>query len=501
VSQGGERYSRELRALATLDTELDELVLEARSGLLTDYDPLVEVLREMRQIGRRAATTPAYLDAAASADLAARLAESDKAVAAKEGLIERFKSENSVLRNSTRFFPIEASRLSTAPGTGELAAEIGALATDVLLYNVVSDRAIAKRVDEDAANLEKRARAVGRGGDVELLLSHARVILERRPVVDELTTLIVKGSSPRKLGLDAAFARHEERALARVARAQLLALAAALLTVVLVAVDIITRQRRSAEALRVAGDRLQSALADLHKERERERELVELKSRFVSVTSHEFRTPLSVILSSTELLEAYADRWSTERKKEHFDRVGNAVRGMVRLLDDMLMIGKADAGKLEFHPAALDVGALCADVASEVQQSAGTRYHVEYAAKDKLERAMMDEKLLRPILVNLLSNAVKYSPEGGAVRLVVARQGDEAVFEVSDEGIGIPANDLSRLFDAFHRGTNVAKIAGTGLGLAIVKRSVDVCGGTIDVESHVGKGTRFTVRLPCGEQA
>ncbi len=140
-------------------------------------------------------------------------------------------------------------------------------------------------------------------------------------------------------------------------------------------------------------------------------------------------------------------------------------------------------------------------MAFEVQQSAGTRHQVAFAAKAKLERAVMDEKLLRPILVNLLSNAVKYSPEGGAVRLVVGRDGGDAVFEISDEGIGIPEADLARLFDAFHRGTNVAKIAGTGLGLAIVKRSVDACGGRIDVESHVGKGTRFTVRLPCGESA
>jgi signal transduction histidine kinase len=167
----------------------------------------------------------------------------------------------------------------------------------------------------------------------------------------------------------------------------------------------------------------------------------------------------------------------------------------------MLMIGKADAGKLEFHPAELDLGALCADVAFEVQQSAGTRHQIAYAEKAPLKRAVMDEKLVRPILVNLLSNAVKYSPEGGAVRLVAGRDGNDAVFEVSDEGIGIPATDLSRLFDAFHRGTNVAKIAGTGLGLAIVKRSVDACGGRIDVESHVGKGTRFIVRLPCGEPA
>ena len=208
-------------------------------------------------------------------------------------------------------------------------------------------------------------------------------------------------------------------------------------------------------------------------------------------------TPLSVILSSTELLEESGGAWSEERKRQHTARIGAAVRGMVEMLDAVLTIGRSDAGADRCAPEPLRVPELCEELVANLRQSAGERHAIELASDGDWAEATMDPRHLRHVLTNLLSNAVKYSPAGGVVRLTIARAADRATFRVSDAGIGIPADDVGRLFGRFVRGGNVGAIAGTGLGLAIVKRSVDACGGTITVASVVGEGTTFVVELPC----
>ena len=235
---------------------------------------------------------------------------------------------------------------------------------------------------------------------------------------------------------------------------------------------------------------------ELHRALSKERELNELKSRFVSMMSHEFRTPLSAIQSSTELLQHYHHKLAEERQSEHFRRIRSAVKNMTEMLEAILILGKAEAGKLEFSPETLDLEKFCRDLAEEMQLSAGGRHTIEMIARDALAEVPMDPKLLRQILTNLLSNAMKYSPQGGAVRLDVSRENGHVVFSVRDHGIGIPLEARPRLFETFHRAKNVGHIPGTGLGLAIVKRSVDLCGGTITFDSAVGSGTTFTVRLP-----
>ncbi|HEY9845969.1 MAG TPA: HAMP domain-containing sensor histidine kinase, partial [Candidatus Caenarcaniphilales bacterium] len=224
-----------------------------------------------------------------------------------------------------------------------------------------------------------------------------------------------------------------------------------------------------------------------------------LKSRFVTMTSHEFRTPLTTILSSAELLENYSYKWSEEKKLSHLYRIQAAVKHMTQLLNDVLLIGKAEAGRLEFKPAPLDLLKFCHDVVEEMQLS--TRRHtVTFSNQGDCDTAWMDEKLLRHILSNLLSNAIKYSPQGGTVRFDLICQQGEATFHIQDQGIGIPRLEQAQLFDAFHRASNVGTISGTGLGLAIVKQSVDIYGGRISVASEAGAGTRFTVTLPINKQ-
>lgn len=232
----------------------------------------------------------------------------------------------------------------------------------------------------------------------------------------------------------------------------------------------------------------------------KQRELNELKSRFVSMTSHEFRTPLAAILSSAELLRDYGDRLPAAERAELIGIVESSVRRMGRMLDSVLTIGKGEAGQLDFSPAPLDLRRVCEEIADEVRraladQRADTAALV-LAFADEPGTRRLDERLLRQILGNLLSNGLKYSPAGGEVRCEVALEDGEVVIVVADRGIGIPEEDLPHLFETFHRGRNVGNIAGTGLGMAIVRRAVERHGGRVNVESRVGHGTRFVVRLP-----
>ncbi|MEO8856563.1 MAG: PAS domain-containing sensor histidine kinase [Burkholderiaceae bacterium] len=227
----------------------------------------------------------------------------------------------------------------------------------------------------------------------------------------------------------------------------------------------------------------------------REKELNDLRSRFVSMTSHEFRTPLTAILSAAELLKDYGTRMLAEQKAEVLAGIGSSVLRMTRMLDRVLLLGRADAHMLEFSPSLLNLRALCKDIADEVHHMEGGRCNLRLDWANASERGSYDEKLLRHIFGNLLSNAIKYSPAGGEVRFRISEQDGRTVFEVRDQGIGIPSNEIAHLFESFHRASNVGPIAGTGLGLAIVKQSVEMHGGSIEVRSTEGQGSCFTVRL------
>lgn len=231
---------------------------------------------------------------------------------------------------------------------------------------------------------------------------------------------------------------------------------------------------------------------------EQQRSLNEMRSRFVAMTSHEFRTPLAAILSAEELLRHYGDRLPPEERRETLESIAQGVQRMSKMLDRVLLLGRADAQMLEFKPCRVDLRVLCPQLVDEagLQHPEGASRVVCDVAPD-LAPGLYDEKLLRHIFVNLLSNAIKYSPEGGEVRFEVRLEDEDmTVFRVRDCGIGIPPEEIAHLFESFQRASNVGNIQGTGLGLAIVKNAVDMHAGTIAVESELGAGTTFTVRLP-----
>jgi signal transduction histidine kinase len=229
---------------------------------------------------------------------------------------------------------------------------------------------------------------------------------------------------------------------------------------------------------------------------QREKELSEMKSKFVSTASHEFRTPLATMLSSAELLEHYSESLSPAEKANLLQTIQSGAKRMSEMIDDVLALGRAESGVLKLNLGPTNLRELCARVVSEFRIAQGKQHVITLDDRFDRVEASMDERLLRHILNNLLSNAVKYSPPGSEVTLSLARREEQAVIEIQDRGIGIPLEDQPRMFESFHRASNVENRPGTGLGLAIVKKSVELHGGEISLSSAVGSGTRFTVMLP-----
>jgi signal transduction histidine kinase len=308
--------------------------------------------------------------------------------------------------------------------------------------------------------------------------------------------------------------------------------------------------RRTAE-LATSVEERKRAQEHLMKALQRERELIELKSSFVSIVSHEFRTPLGVIVSSVDILGRYFDRLPLEKRQEQVEIIKRATNNLSELVEDVLVLGKMEAGKQQFLPVPMNLVELCRKIVDEVLSSTHHVCPIEVSLGGPLDASVGDEGLIRLILSNLLGNAVKYSPAGAEVGFSVVRDKaawaatipigtqilqeegtthlltslspstgpllisaqtggkahasggwhqvplrDYVRFTVRDHGIGIPSEDQKKLFGTFTRGSNVGERPGTGLGLMIVKRCVELHGGTIELKSAPGKGTTVIVRLP-----
>ncbi|HEY9694920.1 MAG TPA: PAS domain S-box protein [Oculatellaceae cyanobacterium] len=228
----------------------------------------------------------------------------------------------------------------------------------------------------------------------------------------------------------------------------------------------------------------------------KEKELNQLKSRFISMASHDFRTPLSAIMISSDLLKAYSHKLTDEKKLNHLNQIQTSVRRMTLLLDDILWMGKATSGKIDFKPQKVNLEELCQEVLAEITIADGNKHQFIYKFQAESSLVEMDRKLIQQMLSNLLSNAVKYSPQEGDIRINITCKDGTAIFQVADQGIGIPSSDQARLFNGFQRASNVGNISGTGLGLAIVKNVVDLHQGNIEIDSQEGVGTTITVYLP-----
>jgi len=234
---------------------------------------------------------------------------------------------------------------------------------------------------------------------------------------------------------------------------------------------------------------------------EAEKQLNQLKSQIISVVSHEYRTPLTVILSSAEMLSRYRQKLSDAKQAKHLERIQSAVEHLTALVDDVLFINQAELNKLEFKPEPIEIIPFTQELVSQFQVGGEDKYRLVFSNQGNCGQLNGDAKLLRQILTNLVSNAIKYSPDGGNVGVNLSCEDSQIILQVSDSGIGISPEDQIQLFQSFSRATNVGAISGTGLGLSIVKKCVELHGGEITLTSEVGVGTTFTVTLPKGDTA
>ena len=246
---------------------------------------------------------------------------------------------------------------------------------------------------------------------------------------------------------------------------------------------------------------LEEALADLKRSKDdlylalqRERELNELKSRFVSTASHEFRTPLSTILSSVALIDQYAGRGDIDKLHKHIHRIKHSVKGLTEILEDILSLSRLEEGKIQVEWNKIHLKNSLNEWLDELIPilKEGQTFQLHYHGSDEIH---CDPKILKNVVINLLSNAVKFSPEDKKILMTVELNGDDFTLIIQDEGIGIPSLELNHLFQRFHRASNAVNIPGTGLGLSIVKRCVELLGGDIFVESTISKGTKFIIHL------
>lgn len=247
---------------------------------------------------------------------------------------------------------------------------------------------------------------------------------------------------------------------------------------------------------------LQEALKELEKsQREvnealnKEREMNEIKSRFVSMASHEFRTPLSTVLSSAALISRYTKEDEQDKRDKHIKRIKDSVKHLNELLEDFLSLGKLDEGRIKAETSAFNVQEFLEDLIDEMKstQKEGQLIDQHYSGGKEF---VTDKRLLKNILINLLGNAIKFSAEGSVITLDIREQNDYLMLSVKDEGVGISEEDQRHLFSSFYRGKNAVNIEGTGLGLHIVKRYIDLLKGSIRLESSMNSGTTVFVRLP-----
>lgn len=242
----------------------------------------------------------------------------------------------------------------------------------------------------------------------------------------------------------------------------------------------------------------------------REKELNDLRSRFITTISHQYRTPLTTIHSSADLLGQYGNSWSPEKKDLHVRRIQLAVNQMTQLLDDVLTLSAVESGTIPFAPMPVNLVDFCQELCEEIRSDREVKRfcpetdtytysaipQIQFTAEGHSPQAIMDRHLLRHILTNLLTNALKYSPHGEVVRFHLACYNDRAIFTIQDSGLGIPEADQTHIFELFHRGSNVGSLSGTGLGLSIVKKAVDLHNGAIEFDTQVGVGTTIIVTLP-----
>jgi PAS domain S-box-containing protein len=258
--------------------------------------------------------------------------------------------------------------------------------------------------------------------------------------------------------------------------------------------DLEKQVRNRTMILNEAVEELEKTKKNLHDALEKERELNELKSRFVSMASHEFRTPLATILSSVSLVAKYGELNEKEKQNKHIGRIKSSIGDLTDILNDFLSLSKLEEGKVECVIEKFNIQQFITEIITEMQSLAKENQKINYRHTGN-EVISLDKRLLKNILFNLISNAIKFSPEEKPVDVRTEHSDKHLKIMVKDHGMGIPIEDQKHLFERFFRGHNATHIQGTGLGLNIVAKYVELMNGSITFESRENKGTTFTVKF------
>jgi PAS domain S-box-containing protein len=250
--------------------------------------------------------------------------------------------------------------------------------------------------------------------------------------------------------------------------------------------------------LKEAVSELEKTKIELNEALSKEKKLNDLKSRFVSMVSHEFRTPLATVHSSVDLAEKYLDQQDPESQRKHFRRIRASLKGLTAILNDVLSLGRLEEGKINVSPESIDFHTFFSELVEEMQSIAKEGQTLQFSTKGDPVAMQADKNILRQIATNLISNAIKFSEEHMSIQILAGVDSGILELTVTDKGIGIPEEDQKNLFKSFFRGQNASTIQGTGLGLNIVTKYLQLLGGDIDFTSTEGAGSRFTVRIPVG---
>ena len=256
--------------------------------------------------------------------------------------------------------------------------------------------------------------------------------------------------------------------------------------------DLIKQKERNFSLLQITNEKNK----EIEKSLKREKELGILKTNFVSMVSHEFRTPLAAINANSDIILRYSDELSRDDLNKRLGKIKSEVLDMTVMLEDILIIGKSDAQKLDFNPVSLDIVSLIKDIIAEYQLSEPKSRTIIYNVSTPIIMIPADKKWIKHIVNNLLSNAIKYSGEDQQIEISIKKEPTGISFSFKDYGVGISKEDIAMLFEPFYRGENVGEISGTGLGLVILQKALNLHKGKIEVESEIGKGSNFRVTLP-----
>ena len=391
-------------------------------------------------------------------------------------------------------------RLAFEPGLeGMIEQALAASVTDpqpVLAWMMLEGEVYAVAVGAITPSDPIWARTMGPQRGIGVFARHLAPVLDRRTEQDFLLYgLHIVGADdaagPGRLALAgpegetvAALAWEPERPGRALALGVLLPITLGLLLAVPLLTAFIARAQRIVQERTRLGESLK-----------RERELGVLRSRFISMVSHEFRTPLTAIMASSEMLQHYSDRLDAEQRIAETAAIAREVERLSALIDEVIAMGRADESGFEYNPEPVDLGQLVREVADRALLSASRSHEITVRGGETCGSVDADRKLLDHILANVIGNAVKYSPSGEPIDIALRCSGERATIEVTDRGIGIPEEDIERIGTPFFRGDNAGSIGGTGLGLAIALRAAQRHGGGLHILSEVGRGTKVVIEL------